>query len=149
MKVFKPFKHTQVQDLTEVLLQRGDHATHGDLIIVRCTEADFPANFETLADAPQGVLAEGEFTNHAHQLFSDAAPTVPAFTLLEGGKDTNPAAYKLKRVSPTELYLKVENGPMLLKHQEHNPFRLAPGYYEIGIQVETDPFEEARRAVLD
>lgn len=148
IKQFKPFVHSGVKDLTALLTNRGDNATHGDLIIVRCDTADFPKNFSTLPTASQGVLAEGEHTAHAHQLFLAAEPMRPAFTVIDGGKATNPARFQLRK-SGAEMYLLIEGGDMLLKHQEHVPFRIAPGNYQVGIQVEYDPYEQARRNVLD
>jgi hypothetical protein len=47
------------------------------------------------------------------------------------------------------MYLLITGGDMLLKHQEHVPFRLAPGMYQVGIQLEYDPYEQIRRNVLD
>lgn len=152
-KVFKPFENKGVKDLTALLTKRGDNATHGDLIIVKCDAADFPKNFSALPEAAEGVLAEGEHTAHAHQLFYNEQPDVPAFkpTVIEGGKgsaEPNPATFQLRK-DGTDMYLLIEGGPMLLKHQEHVPFRVPAGRYQIGIQQEYDPYEQMRRNVLD
>lgn len=149
-KIFKPFENKGVKDLTTLLTKRGDNATHGDLIIIKCEQRDFPKNFASLPEAAEGVLAEGEHTAHAHQLFYADKPEVPAFRpqVIEGGKATNPVTFQLRKEG-TDLYLLIEGGDMLLKHQEHVPFRLAPGMYQVGIQQEYDPYEQMRRNVLD
>lgn len=154
MKIFKPFEHTRVKDLTDVLVNRGDNVTHGDLIIVKCGPQDLPLNYNDLVAQPIGVLAEGEHTQHAHQLFYDNAPTVEAYkpkkgftpTVYQGGENKTP--FTLKKVSEQEMYLVIEE-TLLLKHQEHVPFRLPPGMYEIGIQQEYDPYERMKRSVVD
>lgn len=112
---------------------------------------DFPSNFKSLPSAPEGVLAEGEHTAHAHQLFYNHAPMKPAWQpeVIEGGKEQQVGKFTLRQVSPQEMYLLIEGDSMLLKHQEHRPMRLPPGRYEIGIQQEYDPFEQLRRQVLD
>lgn len=149
--VFKPFEHSGVKDLANALSTRGDNVTHGDLLIVKCNQNDLPPNFDTMTDLALGVLAEGEATAHAHQLFNDSdnlETSRPAFELLEGGKG-NDVKYTLRGEVGNEMFLHVEGAPLLLKHQEHVPFRLYPGYYHIGIQQETDPFEKVRRQVID
>ena len=150
-KIFKPFEHKRVIDCNQLLTERGDRVTHGDLVIIRCEAADFPANFADLKGPPEGVLAEGEHTAHAHQLFYDDEPMKPAFVprVIEGGKATSAAKFTLKAISPSEMYLEVTGDSMLLKHQEHVPFRIPVGKYQVGIQLEYDPFEQMRRAVLD
>lgn len=149
-KTFKPFENKGVKDLVNVA-NRGDNVTHGDLLIVRCDKSDLPKDFNSLPDLELGVLAEGEHTMHAHQLFEDV-PVVesakPAFKLIEGGAMAG-VKYTLKGEVGNEMFLVIENEPLLLKHQEHVPFRLYPGYYHIGIQQETDPFEKMRRQVVD
>ncbi len=149
---YKQFKTNQVIDLAQ-MTQRGQAATHGDVIIIRCDDADMPDNFDSLPNVMGGVLAEGEHSGHAHQLFDEAtnvaAYTMPQLDVIEGGKETNAAKFSLKQTEDGSMFLKVENEPMLLRHQEHNPFRIYPGNYEIGIQQETDPFERQKRAVLD
>lgn len=162
-KVFKPFKHENVVDTSSLLLNRGDRVTHGDVIIIKCDKSDFPANFNSLADAPLGVLAEGEHSQHAHQLFYDDVPAVNVkkakLSLIKTdgranlfGEDGNlnvAGSYELKMVSNSEMYLEVKDGPVMLKHQEHNPYKLMPGYYEVGFQEEFDHLSKLRRQVID
>ena len=149
-KVFKPFENKGVKDLAD-LTKRGQNVTHGDLLIVRCEQSDLPENFESLPELELGVLAEGEHTMHAHQLFQgdcDVEVARPAFEVIEGGASQD-IKYTLRGEVGNEMFLKIEGEPLLLKHQEHVPFRLYPGYYHIGIQQETDPFEKMRRQVID
>jgi hypothetical protein len=152
-KTFKPFHHGNVKDTKETLATRGMRVTHGDLIIVRCETSDVPANFASLKDVPGGVLAEGEHTNHAHQLFYEETPAFQvrnaAVEAMLGEEAQAEGTYELKMVSPQEMYLRVVGGPVLLKHQEHHPYRLYEGFYQVGFQQETDHFEKVKRQVQD
>ena len=144
MKVFKPFKHKGVIDLKDMVI--NDHVTHGDLSIFKIRKSDLPDDFETLEDIDFGVLAEGEAHAHAHQLFYNVVER-PAFEVIEGAKSK--AKFTLKRVKDGHMYLKVENEPLLLKHQTHNPFRIYPGFYDVDFQVEEDHVSETLRRIAD
>lgn len=151
-KVFKPFVHNQVIDCADVR-ERGDNVTHGDLLIVRCDESDLPTDFSSMSELDLGVLAEGEHTQHAHQLFTDELmPLVkesrPAFEVIKG-ENNEAISYDLRGTVGKEMFLVIKDQPLLLKHQEHRPMRLYPGYYHIGIQEETDHILEQRRSVVD
>lgn len=152
MNNIKPFPSLDVIDLKDKLVKRGDHVTHGDLIIVRCEEKDLPMNFQSLNDCPDGILALGEFTGHAHKLEVDSEPlpTTPSPTLSVISNNLKPLSERVisKMVGPEEIYIKVLE-PVLLKHQEHKFFRLYPGDYEIGIQVERNPYDDMVRALRD
>lgn len=145
MKEFKPFKHKQVIDLEQMKL--FDHVTHGDLSIYKIPEKMMPDDFDDLDDVDWGVLAEGEAHAHAHQLFDNNTLT-PAFTLIRNDK-IEEVPFTLKKHKDGHMFLKIENEPLLLKHQTHNPFRLYPGYYDIDFQVEEDHISEQIRRVLD
>lgn len=146
MKVFKPFKHKQVIDLKGMEIY--DYCTHGDLSIVKINESDLPKDFDSLSDVDFGVLAEGEAHAHAHQLFDNTESTREAFKVIEGGKNEG-VKFTLKKSTDGNMFLKIENEPLLLKHQTHNPFRLYPGYYDIDFQVEEDHTSEMLRRVMD
>ena len=150
---YKPFIKNQVKDLAH-LTERGMNVTHGDVIIVRCDQSDLPADFNSWPVAKNLVLAEGEHSGHAHALFQDGddsdtyiPPTKPELNVIQGGKGVVPAGKFVVRQKGEEMFLVIEGAPMLLRHQEHTPFRLYPGTYEIGIQEET--WEELRRRIAD
>lgn len=147
MKEFKPFKHKQVIDLEQMNFY--DVATHGDLSIVKIKKQDLPKNFDSLPCKELGVLAEGEAHAHAHQLFENSTQesSKPAFELLKGGEEKE-VNYTLKDAGES-MFLVVENTPLLLKHQTHNPFRIHPGYYDVGFQQEQNHFENEIRRVID
>lgn len=145
----KPFPNKKIVDLKEILTKRGDHVTHGDLIIIKCDEKDHPKDFDKLKDCPDGVLALGEFTGHAHKLEYDFEDSGPKLKSMIGEKQKSLKERMVsKMVSPFEMYLKVFE-PVLLKHQEHNFFRIYPGNYEIGIQVERNPYDDQIRSLRD
>lgn len=150
---YKPFIKNKIKDLAH-LTERGQNVTHGDVIIVRCDESDVPADFDQWPVAKNLVLAEGEHSGHAHALFQDnddsdiyVPPAKPSFSVIEGGKGVEPTGTFVVRQKGEEMFLKIEGAPMLLRHQEHTPFRLYPGTYEIGIQEET--WDELRRKIAD
>lgn len=154
MTKYKAFSKGKVTDLTH-MTTRGMRAYHGDVIIVRCEETDIPGGWDALTPTPQQVLAEGEHSGHAHALFSEndvsnyfVPPTRVKLGVIEGGKDTNTATFEVRVTANKEMFLRIENEPKLLRHQEHNPFRLPPGFFEIGVQKERDPNGDIR-AVVD
>jgi len=125
MKPFNEHGTTKVNEMNP-----GEYALHGDVIITRVDKA--PPGFKGMEAEPNNALAYGEVTGHVHKLIG-----VP-------GKD-----FDLK-VEPTtkERHLHIVR-PTALKHQEHSPIILPPGFYRIGIQREYDPFEKLIRAVQD
>ena len=132
---FKPFNTTDpVRDATH--MQVGDHVLHGDVIIKRVSTLD--SEFDQATPDTTGVLAEGEHTGHAHQLFpvEDRLPI-----------SDNPQ-FDLRRTKNGKAFLRLVE-PMALRHQEHAPIVLPPGDYHVGIQQERDPFEKVIRSVLD
>jgi len=141
----KPFPKKEIIDLKDVLVTRGDNVTHGDLIIVMCDEKDFPNNFSDLPECTNGVLALGEFTGHAHKLEYDASTDLG---VIIGEPKPLKERVIARQVSPTEMYMHVIE-PVLLKHQEHKWFRIHPGCYEIGPQIERNPYDEQIRALRD
>lgn len=153
----KPFKNVEVKDTKDVLVKRGDNVTHGDVIIIKADETDLPSNFNELEDAPRGFMALGEHTGHAHAIMEDSleSDTYAADVLsklnsiVDGTKNQGVRTFALKVTKAGEMFLKIEGGSYLLKHQEHVPFRLHTGVYEIGIQQEVDMFSKKVRQVMD
>lgn len=153
----KPFNNSKIVDLKDILVERGDNVTHGDVIIYKADESDLPPNFSELEDAPRGLLALGEHTGHAHAIMldtlesdvfaADAVNQRAKFKVIDGEKDLRKFALK---VTPSgDMFLRVETGTYLLKHQEHFAFRIHPGVYEIGIQQEVDMFTKELKRIVD
>ncbi len=75
------------------------------------------------------VVREGEATGHAH------ATEAPGVTLYEDKHGT--------------LWLRVEDAPADVTHQEHATVTLDPGFYRVGAVREVDPFADEVRYVAD
>lgn len=76
------------------------------------------------------VLAEGESTGHRHEI--------------DGG---NGVAVLFEEKG--NLYLKVENGNVILTHQEHGALTIEAGEYLVGRVLEYDYESEEARQVAD
>jgi len=99
----------------------------GDVLITKINK--LPKNLVNVKSKRKGyVIAEGEATGHAH-VISD----IDNCELYE--KD---GVLFLKTIKPVEL-----------KHEEHKPFNIPIGDFEIGIVKEYDHFEEEARNVMD
>lgn len=105
-------------------------ARQGDVLIRRVGAIPDGAVQEDAKDN-RIVLAYGEVTGHAHAI---AERTASAFTMSD-------AAGTVRR------FLKVVGRSATVRHEEHAPIELPPGFYEIGIQREYTP--EAIRNVAD
>lgn len=103
-----------------------DEGLHGDVII---TMAERPKDFDSMNEIKDGCLAYGEATGHAHKLF--------------GGE------FNLRECPTTKTRFLHVIRETVLKHQEHNPVKIPPGHFRIGIQQEYDPFEKRSRQVQD
>lgn len=79
---------------------------------------------------PDGVLATGEATGHAHRLAEHSDG------LLYEAEDGR-------------LYLHVRKGGATIEHEEHQPLTLPPGDYEVGRVREYDHFSEEMRWLSD
>lgn len=112
------------------------------------------------------ILQEGEATGHHHAVyllnnipkFRDDAMARDLFAAQNAGaaahlyRDPTVAPEMVRRgiLTRSDLAiacLVVENGPMILAHEEHDGVRFAPGRYLVGGQVESVGAEERR--VLD
>jgi len=106
----------------------GDFALHGDVVVIKDNE---PIDFKSMKIVNDHCLAYGEATGHAHKIF--------------GEQD----AFEVRECAKTKIrHLKVVRD-VALRHQEHSPIVIPPGFYKIGIQQEYDPFEKMKRAVID
>lgn len=95
----------------------------GDVLIQRIskpTKQDISQAKAIKRDARGFVLAEGEVTGHYH------------------GIECEESDMELIKIG--ERMLANIKNPVCLKHQEHNPITIQPGWYEIGIVVEEDEF---------
>jgi hypothetical protein len=91
----------------------GDEGLHGDVILTKVEHGDEFLSFPIVGDS---ALAYGEVTGHSHKIFGE------------------PQDYELREDPKTKTrHLRVVN-PVSLRHQEHNPVKLPPGDYRIGIQ---------------
>lgn len=109
----------------------GFEGFHGDVTQFRLKE--LPKDFESMPQCKDSCVAYGEATGHIHQITGG-----------ELGKD-----YDLRRDPKTKHeYLRVDN-VVYLKHQEHCPVELKPGFYRFGRQLEYSPFEKQLRQVID
>lgn len=102
----------------------------GDVLIKEVEEIP-----EGLTFSKTNTLQYGELTGHAHRLHEGEFEIY--LNPKEQDKDGNGRKY-LRVVRPTEL-----------RHEEHRPFIIHPGIYEIGIVKEYDHFEEIERRVAD
>ena len=96
---------------------------HGDVWVERC--AAIPATAQPKAGT---VLAYGEVTGHSHRLLMDGL-------LYEDEAGT--------------MYIRVPEAGTTLTHEEHGNIVLDPGDYQVRIQREYDPYEQAARRVVD
>ena len=93
---------------------------HGDLLIVK---SKVPTAAKPVKD---GILAYGEVTGHAHRVVGGAAVLEH-----EGVR-----------------YINATAGASVV-HEEHRTIQLPPGDYQVIIQREWSPYDEAARRVSD
>jgi len=94
---------------------------HGDVQVQRLEAASVDGLAEVKAPTRGGhVLAEGEATGHAHRLHGGAA-----------------RLYELPKQPGVRLLHVVRS--VSLRHEEHGPVQLEPGFYRIGIKRQYDP----------
>lgn len=106
----------------------GDQGLHGDVIVTCSAE---PKGFSAMTKVEDDCLAYGEHTGHAHKIFGE------------------PGSFEVRECPTTKTrHLKVVRD-VCLKHQEHDGIIIPPGFYDIGIQQEYDPFEKMKRQVID
>ncbi len=100
----------------------------GDVLINPIYDTTLLQNLKKVEKKPRGfVLAEGETTGHAHVIDED----------VELYEDDN-----------GDLYLRALKDAAVV-HEEHATIEIPPGWYEIGIVQEVDPFTEQIRKVVD
>jgi|TARA_B100001540_G_C15793019_1_gene636355 hypothetical protein len=88
------------------------------------------------------VIAEGEVTGHAHAFNFDINPNVK-ITLFKSGE-----SYSRNPNSDTPDFMRIENGPATITHEEHDPIQIPSGDYSVSQVREFDYLSlEARRVV--
>jgi hypothetical protein len=128
----KPFNEHNESEWT---FKKSKQNLHGDVIVEKIN--DLPADFESMKAEPQGALAYGEHTGHLHKLFRMQDPDL-----------MDAVSFDLRIDKAGNRWLKVE-AKTAVKHQEHSPRVIPPGFYKIGIQREYDPFTKLARQVQD
>ena len=99
----------------------------GDLLIERVDDLQPSGTILSPDTTGAMVLAEGELTGHRHAIFEHV-------TMFRDDA--------LARDVPGGLYIghvKVEGGPVTLRHQEHAPVALSDGTYRVRRQRELEP----------
>lgn len=142
-------------------------APQGDLMVFRLTDTEAARlGGVELKPAMRGVirLLEGEVTGHHHEIVlkapaaggkqdgADNAVVAAAAAATGTARLMGDAALarSLPWLTRTDLmigFLKVEGGPVILRHPEHESIRLPAGVYYVGRQVESAGAEE--RMVAD
>jgi hypothetical protein len=102
----------------------NEHYRQGDVFLIKVDALPVGAKVETVGDSV--VLAYGETTGHSHRLNTH----IDGLTM-----------YAWKEDKLVEL-----RQPGELRHEEHDPIALAPGFYKVVIQREYTP-ERIRRVV--
>jgi len=98
---------------------------HGDVLGVKLSE--MPSGEQKIISKYHCVLAEGEFSGHAHVVDDDEAELIEV-----GGK----------------MLLTLQKSATL-KHQEHKPITLEAGIWQIGRVNEYDYFNKMVKKVQD
>lgn len=88
----------------------------GDVLLLQVPE--LPVSAAKVTWTERIVLAFGEVTGHAHAIH-----------------ETHVEAFELDG----QLYLRIEEAPATLRHEEHAPITIAPGRYEVRRQREYAP----------
>lgn len=125
----KPFNEENIRDARQMKV--GEYGFQGDVIIKKVEEEDI---FRKMDNKDDGILALGEATGHMHKLHGD-------FELRTLTKTINGESKAL-------TFFKV-NDEAILKHQEHSPIKIGPGFYKVEIQKEYDHFAQMTREVWD
>ncbi len=144
-------------------------AAQGDLYLFRLTDNEaVKLQGSPLKSFDRGTirLLEGEVTGHHHEIIADhlmpeavaianaALAIAKAQAAASRGVATlhrdDALARSLKWLRRTDLiigFLRVERGPVVLRHPEHDAIRLPAGLYYVGRQIESAGAED--RVVAD
>lgn len=117
----------------KLVFEKTGQALHGDVVIEKIN--NLPENFESLPSDQEPVLAYGEVTGHSHRMFRMTEGSDLPGVVLKTGTDGVKFLHVIE--------------PVVLRHQEHDPRIISPGFYKIGIQREYDPFTKLIRQVAD
>ena len=89
----------------------------------------------------KAILAFGEVTGHTHRVNMDE--------MLQGAGITLNMGYNREAGKDVPEGFIVENETVTLKHEEHNPVDIPPGYYLVRIVREMDHITGRARYVAD
>ena len=89
----------------------------------------------------KAILAFGEVTGHTHRVNMDE--------MLQGAGITLNMGYNREAGKDVPEGFVVENETVTLKHEEHNPVDIPPGYYLVRIVREMDHITGRARYVAD
>ena len=126
----KKFNEDNMRDASNMKV--GDYGFQGDVIVKKIEENEL---FDSMNTKDDGILALGEATGHMHKLHGD-------FDLRTIRKKNDKGEIEELR------YFKVDD-EAILKHQEHSPIKIGPGFYKVEIQKEYDHFAQITRTVMD
>jgi len=132
---------------------------HGDVLIVELSSSIKEKKVEThgmlqgqrtdLTDRNERwmqdnrvVIAEGEVTGHAHAFNFDNNPNVKITLYKDGDRYGS-------RNSDTPDFMRIENGPATITHEEHDPIQVPSGDYSISQVQEFDYLSMEARRVVD
>ncbi len=101
----------------------------GDLLIERV--GDMAPSGRAIEPGPDGitVVADGELTGHRHAIHERVA----MFRDDSLARDVTPELYV--------GHIRVEDKPVRLLHEEHDPITLGPGTYRVRRQRQAEPFD--------
>ncbi len=100
----------------------------GDVPVLKVEGVTLPADAKVSSEL---TVALGEATGHHHTLYPTVEGSKIRHALIDG-----------------KIYFEITN-EWVMRHQEHNEGRIAPGVYKIGEEREYDPFAEAMKKVID
>ena len=122
----------------------------GDVVMFQVDQATFNKNtrqgdeYKTAYNTQShnnAVLAFGEVTGHKHQIHMKE--------MLDAAEVTLSMGYNRKAGEDVPEGVCVENETVTLKHEEHNPVDIPPGYYLVRIVREMDHITGRARYVAD
>ena len=122
----------------------------GDVVMFQVDKATFDKNtrkgdeYKTAYNTQShnnAVLAFGEVTGHKHQIHMKE--------MLDAAEVTLSMGYNRNAGEDVPEGFCVENETVTLKHEEHNPVDIPPGYYLVRIVREMDHITGRARYVAD
>ena len=149
IKILK--RNQQKGDLmSEERITKYSKYQQGDVVMFRVDKETFDKNTRHSADHitayntqshNNAVLAFGEVTGHKHQIHMKE--------MLDAAEVTLSMGYNRKAGEDVPEGFQVRNETVTLKHEEHNPVDIPPGYYLVRIVREMDHITGRARYVAD